>query len=361
MANDYYDILGVPKTATQDEIKRAYRAQARQHHPDRAGGNEETFKKVNEAYQVLSNEQKRAQYDQFGQTFDGAGGNPFAGFQGFNVNFEDLSNVGDIFSEFFGTRGGSRPPKPWRRRGSDIAVDITISFAESATGVSRTVSPRTYHTCPRCQGSAAEPGTPIDTCQTCQGTGTTTTSHQTPFGIFAQRTTCRACGGEGKIARQPCRECKGEGHRLQSQEIEVSVPAGIADGQTIHIVGKGEAPARSGAPGDLFVTIHVEADKNFTRDGDNVRSTVTIPFANAALGTTVSIHTLAGDRALAVPAGTQPGTELRLPGLGFPSLNGGPSGDHVVTITIEVPKRLSREQRKLLEQFQAAKNRKRFF
>lgn len=365
MAEDYYDILGVARTATSDDIKRAFRRKAHQHHPDRAGGDEEAFKKVNEAYQVLSDEQKRAQYDQFGQTFAGAGGNPFAGF---NVNFEDLGDFGDIFSQFFGhASGGPRQRRGWQRRGSDIAVDMTISFAESATGIKRMVAPRTYRTCPRCQGDAAEPGTPIDTCQTCQGSGTVSSSRQTPFGVFTQRSMCRACAGQGKIPRQPCQECRGEGHTLQSQEIEITIPAGIGDGQTIRVAGQGEAPRGGGQPGDVFVTIHVEPDKEFTRDGEHVRSTVTIPFADAALGTTISIRTLAGDRQLKIPAGTQPGTELRFPGLGFVSLRGGPAGpsaglagDHIVTVTVEVPKRLSREQRKTLEQFKSAKPR-RFF
>lgn len=357
MANDYYNILGVPSSATQDEIKRAFRKQARQHHPDRAGGDEESFKKINEAYQVLSDEQKRAQYDQFGQT----GFQDFHAEHGFNVNFEDLGNFGDIFSEFFGHASGGPRQRRWQRRGSDIAVDVTISFAQSATGVNRTVAPRTYHTCPRCQGNMAEPGTPIDTCQTCQGTGTVTKSHQTPFGTIAQRTTCRACGGEGKIARQPCQECRGQGRTLQSQEIEVKVPAGITDGQAIRVAGQGEAPRGGGQSGDLFVTIHVEPDTELTRDGDNVRSTATLPFVDATLGTTVRVRTLAGDRDFKIPPGTQPGTELRLSGLGFSSLNGAGQGDHIVTITIEVPKRLSRQERKLVEQLKAARPRKLFF
>jgi molecular chaperone DnaJ len=364
MPEDYYDILGVARTATPDDIKRAFRKKAHQHHPDRAGGNEEAFKKVNEAYQVLSDAGKRAQYDQLGESFNGAGGNPFAGFhaergsQGFNLNFEDLGNVGDIFSELIGNARGRTRTRV--RRGSDIAIDVTISFAQSAEGVTQTVSPRTYRTCARCHGNTAEPGTPIDTCQTCQGTGSTTTSHQTPFGTFAQRTTCRACAGEGKIPRQPCRECKGEGRTLQSQALEINVPAGIADGQTLRIPNQGEAPRGGGTAGDLFVTVHVEADAELSRDGDNVRSTTTIPFADAALGTQIQIRTLAGEREVNVPPGTQPGTELRLPGIGFPSLAGAAKGDHIVTVTIEVPKRLSRQQRKLLEELKAVKPRKLF-
>lgn len=365
MAQDYYDILGVARTATTDEIKRAFRKKAHQHHPDREGGNEEEFKKINEAYQVLSNDTKRAQYDRFGHAFDGTGSNPFEGFQGFNINMEDLGGLGDIFSEFFA--GGPFAERTSRtrtrvRRGADIALDLTMSFAESATGARRTVAPRIHRTCPHCHGNAAEPGTPIEACATCQGTGFVTSSHRTPFGIFTQRTACRTCAGEGKVPRQPCRECRGEGRTLQAQEVEVVIPAGIADGQTIRLTGQGEAPPRGGQPGDLRITIHVTPDKNLTRDGQHVRSTVTIPFTDAALGSTVSIRTLAGEQELVIPPGTQPGAEIRLKGLGFPTAASSPgtsipdaSGDHIVTVTVEIPKRLSRQQRQLLEQFKTAK------
>ncbi|MEK7557451.1 MAG: molecular chaperone DnaJ [Patescibacteria group bacterium] len=370
MADDYYEVLGVSRTATQDEIKRAFRKKAHEFHPDKVGGNEEMFKRVNEAYQVLSDESKRSQYDRFGRTAPGAGGDPFAGFRGFNgfnVNVEDLGDFGDIFSNFFG--GAAPRPSPARRRqGSDIQVDVTVSFIESAEGTQRELSHRLYQVCPRCQGNGAEPETPIDTCPTCQGSGTVGTSRQTPFGIFSQQTVCPTCQGQGKTPRTPCSQCRGEGRVRKSRTLEVSIPAGIDDGQVIRLAGKGEVPAGGGSPGDLFVVVHLEPDPELTRDGRHVRSAVTIPFADAALGTVVSMRTLKGEEELRIPPGTQPGSEFRLKGLGFPLLGGGSpaeaapyAGDHVVTVNVEVPKRLSREQRKLLEEFKNTKKKSGWF
>lgn len=363
MPEDYYEILGVSRTATQDEIKRAFRKKAHQHHPDKKGGDEAAFKRVNEAYQVLSNEQKRSQYDQFGQAFSGAGGNPFGGFQGFNVNFEDLGDFGDIFSQFFGHASGGPRQRRGRqgRRGSDVQVDVTISFAQSARAVKQEFRHALYQACERCLGLGAEPGTPIETCPSCQGRGAVTTSRQTPFGTFAQQTVCPTCQGEGKTIAKPCRECAGHGRTRQTRTLEVAIPAGIADGQVIRISGKGEAPPRGGGTGDLFVAVHVEPDKELTRDGNNIRSQLKVSFPDAALGTAVKVRTLAGERSLKIPAGTQPGTELRFDGLGFPPLNDSEVGDHIVTVDIEVPKKLSRKQRELLEEFKTAKKKSGWF
>lgn len=358
MADDYYKVLGVARTATQEDIKKAFRKKAHQHHPDKKGGDEETFKQVNEAYQVLSDAGKRQQYDQFGRTFDQAGGgDPFAGFGGsqeFNIDFDD------IFSSVF---GGGRPRRAeaMRRRGNDIQVDATISFTESARGVKQELRHTLYQTCEHCRGNGAEPGTPIETCPTCQGSGVVAQSRQTPFGVFSQQTTCPTCHGEGKTMRTKCRQCHGEGRTRKMRTLEVTIPAGIADGQAIRISGKGEAPPRGGTPGDLFVAVHVTPDKELQRDGNDIRSQLKISFPDAALGTSVKIRTLDGEKSLKIPAGTQPGTELRFDSLGFPALNGSGIGDHIVTIQIDVPKRLSREQKKLLEEFKNTKQKSGWF
>lgn len=352
MSKDYYSILGVEKTASKDDLKRAYRKLAHKYHPDKSGGDETKFKEVNEAYQVLGDEQKRAQYDQFGQTFDGAssGGNPFGGF---NVNFEDLGGFGDIFETMFGG-GFGRARRQTVRRGNDIGVDVTISFRDSAKGLKKSMEPRMYVQCDVCRGNGAEPGTPIETCTTCNGSGSTTQTRQTPLGVFSTSAVCTACQGEGKIAKQACSNCRGDGRTLETRKLEVDIPAGIADGQQIRVQGKGEAPARGGITGDLYVTVHVHQDKDLTREGDTVRSTVAIPFSKAAMGGTVSVTTLEGDHELSIEHGTQPGTEIRIRGKGFPSIRTGVKSDHVVRVQVEVPKKLSKKQKQLLEEFDGA-------
>lgn len=352
MAKDYYNLLGVARTATPDEIKRAYRRLAHKYHPDKAGGNEEQFKEVNEAYQVLSDQEKRSQYDQFGQTFDSAGsnGNPFGGF---NVNAEDLGGFSDIFEQFFGGARGGRSARGVRR-GQDVGVDVTLSFQESAIAASRDFSLNLYHTCEHCHGNGAEPGTPIKDCPTCQGSGTVRTAQRSMFGMVAQATLCPDCQGEGKRAEKVCTVCRGEGRTKRSRDLSVDIPAGIADGQTIRISGKGEAPPRGGLAGDLYVTVHVEPHATLRREGDHVHTQTTVSFAAAALGTTVKVDTLTGKSTVTVPAGTQPATRLTLAQQGFPNVQTGRKGDEVVTVNVEIPKKLSRRQRQLLEEFAAA-------
>jgi molecular chaperone DnaJ len=357
MAKDYYAVLGVEQGASREEIKRAYRRLAHQYHPDKAGGDEEKFKEVNAAYQVLSDDKKRAQYDQFGQTFEGGAGgfNPF-GAQG-GINFEDLGNVGDIFEQFFGGRARADSAGGRSRGGRDVGIDASISFAESAQGVTHTVSHRLYQTCSRCHGNGAEPGTPIKECSTCRGRGTVTASQQTLLGTFTTSRPCPDCRGEGKQAETKCTQCRGAGRELTDRTLEVTIPAGIADGQAIRIAGKGEAGEHGGLPGDLYVTVHVAPHPRLTRDGNNVRSEAAIPFTDAALGTKIKVATLDGDQELAIPAGTQPGTELTLANLGFPAINTSRRGDHIVTVAVEIPKRLSRRQKQLLNDFKTAKKR----
>lgn len=359
MPKDYYDTLGVARNASAEEIKRAYRKLAHQHHPDKAGGNEEKFKEVNEAYQVLSDEQKRARYDKFGDTGGSNGGPGFGGFssQGFNVNFEDLGHMGDIFEQFFGgrTRGEARPTV---RRGDDIQIDTTISFLESAHGIAKTINIRLYQPCDHCQGSGAEPNTPIRECQTCRGSGHITSTRQTMLGTFATDVTCPDCRGVGKRPEKPCGSCRGEGRQLRNKKIEFDIPPGIADGQQLRLSGQGEVPAFGGLTGDLYINIHVTPHPKLKREGMNTRSYETVSFAEAALGIERHVETVKGEESLTIPSGTQPGAELRLPGKGFPSPRGGRAGDHLVTIKVEIPKKLSKKQRQLLEEWQGIKQKR---
>ncbi len=362
MAEDYYNLLGVERGASREEIKKAYRKLAHKHHPDKAGGDEEAFKKVSNAYEVLSDEKKRAQYDQFGSAEGmggGSGGGPFGGgFGGFTVDMDDIG-VGDIFDAFFG--GGRSRSAGASSRGNDIQVDVDISFRESATGVEKIMTHNIFDVCSKCKGNGAEPGTPIETCSTCGGQGRIAHTQQTPFGAFSQRTRCHACNGEGKKAKTPCSTCHGEGREKKSRTISVSIPSGIADGQAIRLSGKGEAPKRGGVPGDMYVQVHVTPDKVLSRDGDNVVSQIGVSFADAALGTEEEITTLSGALTLRIPPGTQPGTRLRIPKEGFPSLRGGVRGDHIVTVQVEIPKKLSKKQKDLLEQFRKAPKKGMFF
>lgn len=349
---NHYEVLGVRRDATAAEIKRAYRQLAHRYHPDKGNGDEEKFKQINEAYQVLGDAEKRTQYDRFGRTFDGAAGAGQGPF-GFDINFEDLAGIdlGDIFGGVFSA--GRRPRTV--RRGRDVTVDIEVSFIESARGTSRDLSHRLYQTCAQCRGNGAEPGTPIENCSTCQGRGTVTRTQQTMLGIFSSNVTCPACGGEGKTAAKPCRRCRGEGREVRSRTLDVQIPPGIADGQSIRLSGKGEAPPRGGLPGDLYVSVHVKPHPSLQRDGDNVHSQLSISFADAALGTTEQVETLDGPLPLNIPPGTQPQMELRLAGRGFPGLHGSARGDHLVTVQVTVPKRLTRKQRTLLEEFRRTK------
>lgn len=357
MAEDYYAILGVERSASADDIKRAYRKLAHQHHPDKSGGNEEKFKKINEAYQILSDEKKKAQYDQFGSNFDGSQGFGGGGYTA--EDFGGFGNFNDIFNDFFG--GGRQQTRQRVRRGEDIGVDVTISFIESAQGLKKEMIHSVHQTCSRCKGNMAEPGTAIKECPTCKGLGYTTRTQQTILGTFAQQVTCGACHGEGKKPEKVCTLCRGEGREYAKRSLSVEIPAGIADGQMIRITGKGEAPRGGGLPGDLFVTVHVKAHATMKRDGDNIRSKAIISFVDAALGTSVHVETLMGKEFVSVPAGTQPGTELKLDKKGFPSLQSSRRGDHIVTVHVEIPKRLSREQKDLLEQFKTTKKKKSLF
>jgi molecular chaperone DnaJ len=346
---DYYDILGVPRGATDEEIKKAYRKLARKYHPDvnKEPGAEERFKQINEAYSVLGDPEKRAQYDNFGHAaFEDAGQ---GGFGGFGFGFEDL---GDIFSEFFGGFGPRQSHRP--QRGADLRYELTISFEEAAFGTETEITiPRT-EVCEHCGGNRAEPGTPIVTCPECRGTGQVTYTQATPFGHFTSTRTCGRCLGEGRTFDTPCSVCYGSGTQRKMSRVKVKVPPGINDGQSLRLAGKGEAGVRGGPPGDLFVVIRVKPHELFKRQGQNVILEVPISFVQAALGDEIEVPTLEGPVKMRIPEGTQSGRVLRLRGKGIPHLRGAGRGDQLVEIRVVTPTKLTAKQKQLLREFAKA-------
>jgi molecular chaperone DnaJ len=342
---DYYEVLGVPRDADADTIKKAYRRAALDCHPDRHPGDhacEERFKEVSEAYQVLSEPQKREIYDRYGhEGLDGAG---FSGL----VNVEDIfEHFDDVFSDFFGFGGGGRRPRARRsapRVGRDLRKAATLTLREAAFGVTKTVHVGRPVPCTDCGGSGARRGTAPHPCTACRGRGQVTHAR----GAFMLTTTCPECGGTGVRIAAACPTCNGSGHRMEEREIEVAFPPGIADGVSIRILGEGEPGALGGPPGNLLVTAGVEPDPVFRREGDDLFVELPVPFARAALGATVRVPTLEGETDLAVPAGTQPGDTFRLAGLGVPHLRGRGRGDLLVVIKVTVPRHLGRKEKKLL-------------
>ncbi len=361
MSKDYYEILGVSRDASAAEIKAAYHKLAHQHHPDKAGGDEAKFKEINEAYQVLSNSEKRQRYDQFGQSFDGSQGfnwqdfaqgqNGSGGYRT-NVNFEDLGfgDLGDIFGSFFGG-GGSRRTRT--KRGNDLEVSVTLDFKEAVFGTTQTL--RLYKTviCDHCSGNGAEPGTKIETCPTCHGAGQVQQIQSTVFGQFRTATVCPDCRGEGKRASQKCKKCHGSGTMKDHESLEVKIPAGIADGQSIRLSGRGEAGAHGGGLGDLYIRVRVREDKDFARQGDDILSTLEIPYTIAALGGKVDLPTVDGEVRLTIPSGTPSGKVFRVRDHGVHRLHGRGRGDHLVTVHVRVPKHLSSRAKQILEDLSA--------
>ena len=359
MAKDLYSILGVSKGASQEEIKQAFRKLAHQHHPDKKTGNAEKFKEINAAYQVLGDEAKRKQYDQFGSTdehpgFGGQGGG-FGGFSwedimrqagggGGGINF-DLGDLGDIFG-FGGGRRQSRGPQ----RGQDIQAEMTIEFEEAVKGAKRTISFSREEKCSTCHGNGGEPGAKITTCVDCQGAGQQTQAQRTPFGTFQVRTTCRTCGGEGQSYEKRCKTCAGTGLKNARAQIVLNVPAGIDDGETLRVSGEGQAGRKGGTTGDLFVHIRVRPSKMYMRQGYDIVSKATISFPMAALGATLATETVNGTVNLDIPAGTQSGAILRIKDAGITRLHGRGKGDHLVHITVQTPTKLSKQARKLMEE-----------
>lgn len=364
MVDNYYDLLGVSKNASKDEIKRAYRAHAQKYHPDKAGGGDEAmFRKINEAYEVLSDDAKRAQYDQFGQTFEqaraqGAGG--FGGFSGFS-DFADFMrgfgdnysrgpfsgmefDFGDIFSDIFGT-----PRQKRRRQGIDLEMILSISFLESVFGAEKEVGIEKKDYCPICQGSGAEKGSAISACSRCHGSGQITDYRRTLLGSFQQVRVCEICGGGGKVPEKNCRSCHGSGIKKIAKKIKVIIPPGVEDGQRLKLTTEGEVDYRGSQAGDLYLVIKIREHEEFRRSGYNILSEVAISFTQAALGVKMEINTVDGKVDLKIPAGTQTGKVLRLRGKGVPYLDSTKRGDHLVTVRVVTPTKLTKAEKELLK------------
>lgn len=354
---DYYEVLGVSKGASDDEIKKAYRQCAKKYHPDLHKGDkdcEEKFKEVNEAYEVLSDKDKRARYDQFGHAgvdpnFGGAGG--AGGYGPFGQNID----IDDIFSSFFGGFGGRRASRANApARGSDVEATVTVTFIEAAKGCKKNISYHVVQNCDSCHGTGAQPGTQPKTCSACSGTGRVSINQRTPFGVVQTQRSCDACRGTGKIIDSPCRSCNGSGRQKKSRSVEINIPAGIKDGQILNVGGHGNAGYNNGPAGDLHVHVNVRRHELFERRDDDVWCDVPITFAQAALGAEVTVPTLDGKSSYAIPEGTQPNDVFKLKGKGIPHLNGRGRGDQYCRVVVEIPKNLNSNQKKLIKDFDSA-------
>ena len=352
---DYYEVLGIQKGAQDAEIKKAYRKLAKENHPDLHPGDKEAearFKEINEAYEVLSDSDKRARYDQFGfagvDPNYGAGGFGGGGFEG-SFDFGDL---GDIFGSFFGGGfGGGGRTRTGPQRGESLRMGMTISFEEAAFGCEKEVSLERVEQCDTCRGTGAAPGTSPETCSNCGGSGQVQQRRQTPMGVFATTGTCPRCGGKGKIVASPCKDCGGSGQVRRRKTVKVSIPAGIDNGQIISLRGQGNAGKNGGPAGDLQLVITVEPHPLFRRDGSNVYCEAPITFTQAVLGGVMEIPTIDGKVKYDIPEGTQTGSTFRLRGKGIPNVNGRGRGDQFVTVYIETPRNLNREQKEALKKF----------
>jgi molecular chaperone DnaJ len=364
MSKDYYKILGVEKSANEAEVKKAFRSAARKYHPDQAKGDkkeaEKKFKEVAEAYEVLGDKQKRSQYDQFG----GAGPNFGGGGAGFNGAGFDFSNVnfdfgggggggfGDIFESFFGGGKGSssRGPTP----GSNIEARIKVKFEDAIFGTTAEFKLDRLQKCSHCKGNGAEPGSKISECGTCKGTGEVTTTRQTVFGMMKHSAVCPECEGEGKTYEKKCHTCHGTGRERKSEKIKVKIPAGVEHGAVIRLAGQGEAGAKGGPSGDLFIQVLVEASREFERRGSDIFSTQKTSFIEATLGNEIAVKTVHGNVKLKIPSGTQSHTNFKIKDYGSPRLNSSDKGDHIVRILVETPKKLSKKEKQLFEELAKA-------
>lgn len=360
---DYYEVLGIAKGASEDEIKKAFRRKAVELHPDKEGGDEAKFKEVNEAYEVLKDGSKRQRYDQFGHAGvggnSGGGGNPFGGFggaQGASVNFDfdDLGGFGDLFGSFFGGGGGQRSRK--KSRGRDVEMMLELDFEEAVFGVETEVKLDINDTCEHCSGTTAEPGHELITCPTCKGSGQEIRIAKTVLGNIQQAVTCSRCGGRGKVPEEECSVCNGRGVERRTKNVKIKVPAGIDDGATIRLSGYGEATA-DGPKGDLYVHVRVKPHKAFMREGELILSKIHVDMIEAALGTDVAVDTVDGEVTMKVPAGTQSGTDFKLSGHGVPHIRSDKRGAHIVTVLVDTPTKLSKKQKELLEEFKDNKKR----
>ncbi len=367
MAKDYYAVLGVDKNASSEEIKQAFRKLAHQFHPDKASGNTEKFKEINEAYQVLSDDTKRRQYDQFGSAFDQGGvGDDAGGFRwqdvaqgfgfggvsgGMNVDFGDLGEIfGDMFG-FGGSPGRGRSSRGGKIKGRDLEFSVQVSLKEAYTGFEKEMSVERYETCSACRGTGGQDGK-VHPCQTCGGSGTVTSHQRTFFGTFAAQSVCPECRGEGQIPKEKCHTCKGSGRVKHHSVLKVKIPRGIEDGSSIRVRGEGEAGERGGASGDLFVHVRVEPDARFTRKEHDLYTSVDVTFAQAALGTKIPFSTFDEDLLIKVPEGVQSGDIIKFKGKGMPRLQASGHGDLLVEVKVHTPKNLSRKAKKLLEELE---------
>ncbi len=357
MANkrDYYEVIGVDRNASLDDIKAAFRKKAKQYHPDMNKDNpkeaEEKFKEVNEAYSVLSDPESRKKYDNFGHdAFSAAGGagQDFGGFGGFG----GFSGFDDIFESFFGGFTGRRSNASSPKRGRDINFEINIDLEQAYKGLKKEITLNRNEKCEECDGSGAKKGTQKETCRVCKGTGQVQTTKQTAFGRFVNVTMCENCQGTGKTVKDPCETCGGKGIVYKHRKIVVNIPAGIDDGQYLTIPGQGEAGTSGGPPGDLNVVVSVRPHKVYARIGSDLNMKVTIPFVQAALGAEIVVPTLGGDVKYTIPEGTQPGTVFRLRGMGMPKIQSSAKGDLYVEIIVEIPKKLTPKQKEILREFE---------
>ncbi|MFA7244666.1 MAG: molecular chaperone DnaJ [Candidatus Magasanikbacteria bacterium] len=357
MSKDYYKILGVDKSASKDEIKKSFRKLAHEHHPDKKTGNEEKFKEINEAFQILGDDTKRAQYDQYGSDFEQQGGfgggmnwNDFmnstrgqgGGFGGAGFNGIDL---GDIFGDIFGGGRSSRR----EAKGQDIQVTVELTFREAIFGVEKEVRLTKNNPCKTCEGSGAEPGAGTETCSDCRGQGQVKRVQQTILGAMQTVATCPKCQGAGKIPKQACKHCNGRGMERSESKYNVKIPAGIADGEMIRLTGKGESGGIGAHPGDLYIRVHAKKENGFERQDFDIFTEITISYPQAVLGDKVEIDTLEGKKKLVIPEGTTSGQKFKLKALGVPRLQRSGRGDQYVTVIIDVPKKVDRKTKKLLE------------
>jgi len=349
MARDYYDVLGVSRSADQEEIKRAYRRLARKYHPDvnKDTGAEDTFKEINRAYEILSEPEIRARYDRFGEA--GVGGAAAGGYP----DFGDVGGFADIFESFFGGFGGGAGQVGRRRsptRGDDLRLDLKLDFKEAVFGGEKEIKISHLETCGTCKGSGAKPGTRPSTCGTCGGTGQVRRATRTPFGSFTQVSACPTCNGSGEVIEDRCESCGGSGQIQETKKLKITIPAGVDNGTRLRVSSEGDAGLRGGPAGDLYVYLFVSEDPAFKRDGINILSDLRISYLQAILGSKLSIDTVDGPVELEIPAGTQPGTVLTLENHGVPKLGNPVSrGDHLITVQVNIPTRLKPEERELVE------------
>ncbi len=351
---DYYEVLGVQKGASDAELKKAYRKMAVKYHPDQNPGNkeaEEKFKEVNEAYEVLSNPEKRAKYDQFGHAAFGQGGMGGGGFYGGGFDGFDMGDLGDLFGSMFGFGGGGgRRSGP--KRGRDINVNIQLTFEEAIFGCKKEISVSVTDECETCHGTGAKPGTHAESCSQCGGTGQERVVQQSMFGAVTSVRTCSACHGTGKIVKDPCNTCRGTGKMKKNKKYEVNIPKGIDNGQTIRLQGKGEVGEKGGGYGDLLVTVYVQPNRVFVRKGFDIYCDVPITFVQAALGGEITIKTIDGEQKYTIKPGTQPNTVVTLRGVGVPNLrNPKNRGNQIVTLKVQIPTELTERQKELLKAF----------